>query len=404
MTAAIHSRPLIIHVSGDFPDPVEPFKTPVIRTLIDLTGEQFEHRVISLNRATPTLGQMLRALGPWGRFTHAGIASQAFDYGIAVEYAAPPKGMFHKTMLVQLGTWLARELAKGPRPALIVAHKLSIEGLVVERAAALLGLDFAISIQGDTDTKIVAARPDLTKRFSRIFHKASMVFPFAPWALHELEKRFGPRQGPVSMLPCPTDIDTPTAPRPGGRGLISVFHLKNYKRKNLPGLSRAVRILSARGIDANLTVVGGGSAADRANCASVCEGQPAIHFSGAKDRTEIREDMGRAAGFVMPSLRESFGLVFIEALFCGLPIIYPRGAAVDGFLDGLPFAIKVDARDPEAVADAMQQVLTNEASLKAALAQWQASDDALRFTRQHIAQTFADGLRTAITPGRASTV
>ncbi|KPF93997.1 hypothetical protein IP81_00540 [Novosphingobium sp. AAP83] len=396
MTAPPSNRPLIVHVSGDFPDPVEPFKTPVIRTLIDLTATQFKHRVFSLNRLAPSPRQLARDVFSGNRADLRGVRSSDFAYGTAIEYAAPSKGIFHETILVKLGNWLAGELAKGERPALIVGHKLSTEGLVAERAADLLGIPYAVSIQGDTDTKIVRARPDLAKSFSRVFHRASTVFPFAPWALHAMEDRFGPRQGPSRLLPCPTDIDTPVAPLAGGSGFISVFHLKNYKRKNLPGMCRAMNVLRSRGVETSLKVVGGGSQSDFAACLREAGAQSVVGFPGAKDRSGIRDDMSRAAGFVMPSLRESFGLVFIEALFCGLPIIYPRGAAVDGFFEGKPFAIKVDAHDPEAIADAMQHVLVNESSMKAALAQWQVTDEAARFTREWISREFAAGIAEAI--------
>ena len=35
--------------------------------------------------------------------------------------------------------------------------------------------------------------------------------------------------------------------------------------------------------------------------------------------------------FVMPSLTETFGIVFIEALSQGLPLIYTKGQGIDGY-------------------------------------------------------------------------
>lgn len=106
--------------------------------------------------------------------------------------------------------------------------------------------------------------------------------------------------------------------------------------------------------------------------------------------------MRRATALVMPSFRESFGLVFIEALFAGIPVIYPKGTAIDGYFDGLPFAISVDAHDPGAIAAAMRQVRAEEAELKAALRQWQQSEASQAFTRPRIGRTFAEGLRQAL--------
>lgn len=392
-----HDRqsPLIVHISGDFPDVINAEKTPVIRTLLELTSDRFEHRAFSLNRRTPgpakAIGLAL-ARAP-GQF----VSSQAFNHGTAVEYFAPPKGLFHETMLKRLADWLADDIARtGRTPDLIVGHKLSIEGIVAERAASLLGTRYAISIQGDSDTKILAARPDLTGTYRRIFHGAQVVFPFAPWSLHALERKLGKRAGPSIMLPCPTDIDEPRPPQKGDGRLVSVFHLKNHKRKNLAGICAASAILADRQRTAPVAVIGGGSDSDVERCKRLTRNAPNVVLSGKMDRDALRGYLPKASGFVMPSHRESFGLVFIEALFCGLPVIYPQGAAVDGYFDNLPFAIKVDAENPTAIANAMQHLLDNEMELKQALFDWQRSPDARRFTRHSIADHFASGLVQAI--------
>lgn len=387
----------VLHLSGDYPDTFDSFKTPVIRTLVELTLSKFDHDVLSINRRNPAWAgfflQTLRSLGK----PPLGISTLPFDDGTAIRYDAPPKGIFHAAMLHRLGEYVAgRIMAGSARPDLLVGHKLAIEGIAIRRAADLTGIPYAVSIQGDTDTKIIEARPDLREELARVFHGARIVFPFAPWALKQVESRLGARTGPVSMLPCPTDIDTPTAPSPGGDGFISVFHLKNSARKNLHGMADAARLLDGKGQGVPLAIIGGGNANEMARCAKIAEGAHSITFAGPMDRAALRARMASATGFVMPSLRESFGLVFVEALFCGLPIIYPSATAVDGFFDGKPFAIRVDARDPQVIAAAMLEIRQNEQAIKSALAQWQQSPDARRFMREAIGETFASGLAQAI--------
>lgn len=386
----------IFHLSGDFPDPIEPFKTSVVRSLVDLTNSKFSHKVYSINRRSPGALQLGKSCLHNPLKPHLVIDSVPFEHGMALTYHAPARGLFHATMLDQLGEWLAREIAKGPRPHLLVGHKLGIEGIAVARASNLLGVPFAISIQGDSDTKILDARPDLARRLGRIFHEAKVVFPFSPWALKAVEGKLGKRTGEVVLLPCPTDLDQPLEPRPGGRGLITTFHLKNHHRKNLRGLVQALDILQRSGEAPELQVVGGGSEADLAACRAIAAGVSSLRFAGRMDRTGVLAAFRQARGFVMPSLRESFGLVFIEALFAGLPIAYPAGTAVDGFLDGLPFALRVNARDPRSIAKAMTTLDRDEEPLKAELAVWLKSDDALRFGRLRIADDFAAGLHKAI--------
>jgi glycosyltransferase involved in cell wall biosynthesis len=387
------SKPLILHVSADFPDTVEPFKTKVVETLLDLTDDKFHHQVVSLNRVTPSSMDFLReVISP----PPIKVEEQPFERGIAVSYEAPSKGVRHLTKLQQLGDWLAEHIRKmSQRPALLVGHKLAVEGLAVRRAAQALDIPYALSIQGDSDTKIMSIRRDLHNEFRSVLHGAEVVFPFTPWAWDFVTKRLGvPDKEPI-MLPCPTDLDQPIAPRMNGDGLISIFHLQSYKRKNLAVLVKASGILRAKGHDVPLSVIGGGTDRERATCEALAKEVPSVTLAGAMGRKELLARMRRASGFVLPSLRESFGLVFVEALFAGLPIIYPQDTAVDGYFDGAPFALKVDARDPQDVADAMRSLMENEAAMKQALAKWQTSDEAKRFQRPAIAADFARGLNLA---------
>ncbi|NJO13720.1 MAG: hypothetical protein HC870_00135 [Rhizobiales bacterium] len=62
--------------------------------------------------------------------------------------------------------------------------------------------------------------------------------------------------------------------------------------------------------------------------------------------------------------------------------------------------MSVDARSPSSIAAAIAHVLAHEEAMKEALQLWQGSPDAMRFTRQHIAATFADGLNHAIQADR----
>lgn len=388
--------PRILHVSGDFPDPIEPFKTPVIRSFIDLTAERFDHEVISINRVSPPIRTMLASLGgnPGAPIiTHA----EPFAFGSALSYAAPGRGIFHRTSLERLGENLARKIETAAnRPDLMMAHKLSIEGIAVSTAAERLGLPYGLTIQGNTDCKIIAARPDLRPLFRDIYRRARVVFAFTPTTRDAIQRLLGVRDGGIRLLPCPTDLDHPVAPTPGGDTFLSVFHLKNYRVKNLHGIVRALEMGNDADAPIQLSVIGGGSEKDWADCATIANNCPGLTFSGALDRHGVRQRMNRAIALVQPSRRESFGLVFIEALFAGLPIIYPANTAIDGYFNDAPFALRVDASSHRSIRSAMEHAMQQEAEMKAALTDWQNSSAARTFTREHIASVFGDGLAASL--------
>lgn len=383
------ARPRILHVSADFPDPIAPDKTTAIRSLLELTRDDFRHRVISINRRPPG--------GMGGLFPRADKAATFadFEWGECLTYSAPGRGLFHRGHLLRLAEAIAERLRDAPLPDLIVGHKLTVEGIVVQRLSELIGVPFTITIQGNTDAKIVAARPDLAPRFRSILRETRGVTAFAPWSIEALEARLGTIASPVTLIPCPTELDAPLAPQAGGNGLLSVFHLHGHANKNLAGMARALRILAKAGEGQALAICGGGSEADLAAARRSAGDAPGLTFEGPLAREAVAVRMNSATAFVLPSRRESFGLVFIEALFAGLPIIYPRGMAVSGWFDNCPFAIPVPPRDPAAIADAMAFAVREETRLKAALLDWQVSRAAERFRRPGIAAAYGAALQAA---------
>jgi D-inositol-3-phosphate glycosyltransferase len=85
-----------------------------------------------------------------------------------------------------------------------------------------------------------------------------------------------------------------------------------------------------------------------------------VMFLGARDQDALRDYYSAAELVVMPSDYESFGMVALEAMACGTPVI-----ASD--VGGLPFLVRhretgyrVPARDPAALASRITQLLTDE--------------------------------------------
>jgi glycosyltransferase involved in cell wall biosynthesis len=207
----------------------------------------------------------------------------------------------------------------------------------------------------------------------------------------------------VTYIPCPIRLDQPIQPVARGAALVSAFHLRNYRNKNLARIVAAFRVAKRRDASLTLRIVGGGDASDLSHVGRIVAPEPAITLVGAVPNSAMPQVLNNAAGFVMPSLSESFGMVFLEALFCGCPIIYPTGRAVDGYFNRSTFAIAVDPRDPAAIAEAMLQVVQREVELKHDLARWQMSGEAQQFQRKTIAATFASAIHRAAASSLATT-
>ena len=385
-------KPLIVHLSADYPDAWQPRKTRAVAALIEGTAGTFDHRVYSLNRVN----------GGWKGIASAGAVTPVADDGQVASwtYAQPPGGILLATAMRRVGDAIVADIReRGLRPALVQGHKLSIEGIAARLVAARLEIPYALTLQGNTDQKIIGLRRDMEPRYRRVWRDAAAIAAFAPWIADWCAARLGKPAAPPIALPCVPATDRVIAPRDTGPRIVTAFHLDHWRNKNVAALARACAIVRGAAPEATLEIAGQGEpAAERAVDRIIAQSGigAAARRVGHIGDGGLQDWMNGAAVFVMPSKRESFGMVFIEALLAGCPIVYPRGAAVDGFFDGAPFAIGVDARSPERIAEAIACLLRETDERKAALAQWQASGAMERFRRERILRDYATLIEGAI--------
>lgn len=369
-------RPLIVHLSCDFPDAVQPRKTRAIAELVEGTADRIDHRVYSLNRVSPGL----RWPGKVERVADDGrVASWT--------YAAPSRGLFLATAMARVAEAVLDDIARrGLRPALVQGHKLSVEGLAARAVAQVLGVPYALSLQGNTDRKILSVRRDLRGRYAQVFHGAARVFPFAPWIWDWCVAQMGAPAALPVVLPCVPVRDDVMAPGSAPARVISAFHLDHHRLKNAGALIAATARAAGQVPGLTLEIAGDGAVGARAAIdAAIAREQAPARRIGHVAATEIQAWMNGAAAFVMPSRRETFGMVFVEALLAGCPIVYPADRAIAGYFPAdCSFAIPVDPDDTDAIGAAIATLVREQEPRKAALRRWQAEGGPDQFRRATI--------------------
>lgn len=105
------------------------------------------------------------------------------------------------------------------------------------------------------------------------------------------------------------------------------------KNKNITTTQKAVDLLRLEGYNASLTVIG--KIGDKRVYKKISKHKYTKVLSAMTKENLINEYRQHDV-LVMPSLTESFGLVYAEAISQGLPVIYTKGQGFDGqFLDGI---------------------------------------------------------------------
>ena len=377
----------ILHLSADYPDPLAPAKTRAVSNLLAM-AEAHAHRVVSINRVGPRAG--IRALD---------FADEAGEGHRAVAYGAPPKGLMMRRYLERLADWIAADCeAAGFAPEAVHAHKLTVEGIVGRRLAARWRVPLIVSVQGNTDLKIAAAKRSLRPLYASIWEEAAIVFPFAPWARTGLDDMLGRRAGPTHYLPCPGPADARLEPV-AGRGapvIRTAFHMRDAENKNAARLIRAVAAASKEAGEIRLEILGGGDVAAFARLSAVAEAEAPglVRFLGAVPHEKVQSLFHTATAFALVSHRESYGMVFAEALLAGAPCLIPRGQAIDGYFEDGSVVLAAPSRDDAAMTAAIVRLVREEAAFKARLAALGAAGGLDLMTRDAIRATYLDGLAT----------
>jgi glycosyltransferase involved in cell wall biosynthesis len=150
-----------------------------------------------------------------------------------------------------------------------------------------------------------------------------------------------------------------------------VLNLDTRKRKGLRWLLDGVAVATKTHPEIRLDIIGGGSEQSVAAVTGMIGRRgldKIVRLVGPLSNDVLLARMPSYRGLVLPSLNETFGMVFVEALFAGLPIVYTAGTAIDGYIDDLDVGIAVGPRDVDAIGAAMIELWTRSDTFRANIA------------------------------------
>lgn len=225
---------------------------------------------------------------------------------------------------------------------------------------------------------------------------ADRVIATSEHSASRIEEDYGISRDRIRIVPEPIDLSRwsqalETAPRllRGRPSILCVAHL--YPRKDVRTLLDAVARLAP---DVVLRVVGTGpeeeSLARRANRRDL---QGRVELLGHVSFERLAAEYRRADVFCLPSRQEGFGIVFLEAMAAGLPIVAARCAAVPEIVRQGEGGLLVPPRDPEALAGALSGLLSDRRERR------RLSEGGLRRVRDYDAPLVAERFMAALDLG-----
>jgi type III pantothenate kinase len=334
-------------------------------------GGQNVH-VAELSRAVARMGARVvvhtrrdgRALDEW--------VPLAGDVSVHHVDAGPPEPLAKDELLPHMDAFAERlhELWRAERPDLVHAH-FWMSGMAALKAAHPLGIPVAHTFhalgtvkrryQGERDTSPVC-RLDVERD---ILRHADHVIATCTDEVFEL-MRLGAYRGRLTVVPCGVDLalftpDGPRAPRTPGRArLVTVGRL--VERKGIGNVITALTRLP----DVELVIAGGpdrsrlSQDADARRLQALVEDEGVadrVVFSGRLERDGVARLIRSADALVAVPWYEPFGIVPLEAMACGVPVVASAvGGMVDTVLDDVT-GVHVPPRDPDRLAEVLAALL-----------------------------------------------
>ena len=193
----------------------------------------------------------------------------------------------------------------------------------------------------------------------------------------------------IGVVPEAIDLATwearlAAAPRRPRAGPTVLAVGRTYARKRFPDLLHAAARLRSGMPGLRVRVVGKGpewEALARLH-AELALGET-VALLGDVTWDQLAEEYANADCFCLPTVQEGFGIVFLEAMAAGLPVVACRAAAVPEVVREGETGVLVPPRDPPALAEAL-------AGLLGGAARHRVTDYAV----ERVAQRFLDTVRS----------
>lgn len=349
----------ILHLSYDLRDRYNREVTTAVSNLINVSRAKFNPFIIDLVRVQKFKQEMIK-LKESG---HLMINVFGLPYGLLMYWSQNRAYNFvskaESQGLINLTDF-----------NLIHAHKLTFEGVAGLKLAQKLNIPLVVTLR-QTDTIVFNRKPGSIDYFKPVIKSCHRFFYLIPQILVRMKRIFGDSFYDEFIAPkavfLPNIVDRNIS-QEGYRVDRGVFLIvlrmtkKSVKRKNLKRLLHALKLLDNK--DIKLRIIGDGEYKSTIHSwVGKLNLQGQVLFEGAIPNKDIDKYFGTAEAFLLPSLSETFGMVYAEALLNGTPIMYSKDyLGFDGVFEGV--GVGVNPISIESISDGISDLLKNSSSYR----------------------------------------
>jgi glycosyltransferase involved in cell wall biosynthesis len=368
----------ILHLTYDYPDVINPDKTSAIKNIIDITDYGNSACCISLNRTDKLNNVKL--------YRNRNV--------LAVNTFGLPKGvLFMLTLLKSINMVVSTGLDFNAFDN-VHAHKLTFEGPIAYYLNIKFHLPYIVTIQ-QTDFKVLKYKPLMKWLYFKILEKAESIVLISPWMERQLKKAFGRKR--IERISCkfcsiPLVVEQKCIMNDFDNGrFLCVFHMRDsyIKIKNIYRVLKAISYLKKEGVIIHLDIAGDGPAKDKVSLMiSKLDIADQVKMLGKVENSRMIDMMSEYRAFVLCSYPETFGMVYIEALSAGIPVIYSRDAGIDGFFDDMGIGKAVHHRSIKEICAALSEINGNSTKFRDNVRRLQFNGHLKQFSSKAVKQKY----------------
>ncbi|MFA6041549.1 MAG: glycosyltransferase [Methylophilus sp.] len=347
------SKPLVLHLAVDYPNAYRPENTVAVRNFIN-ANKEIEHIVFALTRTS----------NPFKVASENGDGKGDMRV-ISMRYWGLPFGVFLALSMLIVAYRIQMLLKqRNIQPTVVHAHKFTFEGIAGWRLARSLHIPLVLSVRGEAESKILRFKPHYQPLLQKMVTDASRIYYVSAWFKPLMNKRFKIQHDKQKLLPnfvAKSTVENHSELQTNR--LVTVLDLNVYQKKGLDRLLPAFATCLSRYPDAHLDIVGRGEPAiisEVKQLISDLKLEQNVSLLGVIPNAELQAKLASYAGLVLPSHNETFGMVYVEFLLAGVPILHSSNTGIDGFIDFVEARVAVDPQDVNAIGEGLLHLLDNQ--------------------------------------------
>lgn len=253
---------------------------------------------------------------------------------------------------------------------LIHAHVALPDGYAASMLAEEHGCPFVVTIHGHDLQQTIHRNDRCKKAIGRVFFKANHVLTVSS-KLQKIGKDFFPESsGKFSVVPNGVDLEDLSSPAPAaysrvenGPKILSVSNLVPVKGIDLN--IRAIHRLIDRYPNISYSIIGDGRQRRiLEDLAKTLGMKDRVTFLGRIAHREVIRNINECDIFCLPSWNEAFGVVYIEAMACGKPVIGCKGEGIVDFVEHGINGMLVEPQDVDDLAEKLDHLTSHPEKAK----------------------------------------